>query len=142
MYLLCARHLHLEPSLFIKHTNDRELNKDIFCRHVSIWSNGGAFCATQSSFNPKKQAEQRWKMCRRGMWRKAVRWDRYREKQKRVSTARADHCITQACCFLNLTTDIKLVGVRCCHVERKEVDEKIRDLEKDAATNADNQTRF
>lgn len=28
----------------------------------------------------------------------------------------ADHCITQACCFLSLTTDIKFVGVRRCRL--------------------------
>lgn len=44
MYLLCARHLHLRLSLFFKYTNGRELNKDVFCRHVSIWSNDSTFC--------------------------------------------------------------------------------------------------
>lgn len=38
-----------------------------------------------------------------------------------ASTARADHCITQACCFLSLTTDIKPVGVRRCQFAEKEV---------------------
>lgn len=64
------------------------------------------------------------------------------QRKAEASTARADHCITQACCFLNLTRDIKLVGVRCCHVGIKEVDEKIKDIEGDAATNADNQRRL
>lgn len=121
MYLLCARHLHLRPSLFFGCTNGRELNKDVFCRHVSIWSSASTFCTPLFPLNPlrrvRKRKSKRW--CGKVRAMPPLRLGSIQRKAE-ASTARADHCITQACCFLNLTTDIKLVGVRCCHVGIKD----------------------
>ncbi|KAJ3664472.1 hypothetical protein Zmor_000035 [Zophobas morio] len=120
MYLLCARHLHLHPSLFFKYTDGRELNKDIFRRHVSIWSSAATGRTSPASGRRRRECDREHRGGGEPQPPEAAAELGSIQRKAEASTARADHCITQACCFLNLTTDIKLVGVRCCHVGLEE----------------------